>query len=291
MSEPTPLEPTPLVELVETRVEPIEATADRWLIALDIDGTILQEDGTITNAVAAQIARVRDAGHEVMLATGRAVSMTLPVLDRLGITPEYLVCSNGAVTMRRDPGAPFGYSRAHIETFDPASVLNTIFTSLGEASYAVEDETGLYRYMGFFPDSALGASSEKVEFDELLRHPATRVVVISPEHAVEDFLKIVEQMGLHKVSYNIGWTAWLDIAPDGVNKATGMERVRQWLDIPLSRVMAVGDGHNDIEMLEWASIEGRGVAMGQAPDAVKKVANQQTTTDLRDGLAAALSSL
>lgn len=260
-------------------------------MALDIDGTILQEDGVITDAVAEQITRVRDAGHEVMLATGRAVSMTLPVLGRLGISPDYLVCSNGAVTMKRDAAAPFGYSRAHVETFDPASVLNTIFRSLSEASYAVEDETGLYRYMGFFPDSALGASSEKVEFDELLRHPATRVVVISPEHALEDFLKIVEQMGLHKVSYNIGWTAWLDIAPDGVNKATGMERVRQWLDIPRSRVMAVGDGYNDLEMLEWAAAEGRGVAMGQAPESVKNVANQQTATDLNDGLAAALSIL
>lgn len=282
--EPTlVVEPTPVAGPVET--------SDRWLVALDIDGTLLLEDGTITNAVAGQIARVRDLGHEVMLSTGRAVSMTLPVLDRLGITPEYLVCSNGAVTLKRDADAPVGYARAHVETFDPSTVLTTIFEKLGDASYAVEDAAGFYRYMGYFPDSTLGASSEKVEFDELLKHDATRVVVISPEHAVEDFLAIVEQIGLRKVSYNIGWTAWLDIAPDGVNKATGMERVRQWLDVPRNRIIAVGDGRNDIEMLEWAAAEGRGVAMGQAPDEVKAVANEQTGTDQRDGLAAVLSTL
>jgi len=258
---------------------------ERWLIALDIDGTVLCEDGTITEAVHSEIDRVVDLGHEVMIATGRSVAMTLPVVDRLGITPEYIVCSNGAITLKRDASAPLGYARDLVETFDPREVLTTIKASLAQAHYAVEDEDGLSRYTGSFPDGALGAGSEKVEWHELLDQLATRVVVISPEHEMEDFLDVVEQMGLHKVSYNVGWTAWLDIAPDGVNKSTALERVRGLLDIPRGRVMAVGDGRNDIEMLEWASESGRGVAMGQAPDDVKAVANEETATDLNDGVA------
>lgn len=261
------------------------------LIALDIDGTILLEDGTITDAVHREILRVRELGHEVMLATGRSATMTLPVVERLGIAPEYLVCSNGAVTLRRDASAPTGYTRAHVETFDPTPVLKSIFASLGEASYAVEDEHSFARYVGEFPLSALGSASERVEFEELFVHEATRVVVISPEHAVEEFLTLVGQMGLHKVSYNIGWTAWLDVAPDGVNKATGMERVRQWLDVPPSRVLAVGDGRNDIEMFVWAQAEGRAVAMGQSPDEVKDAAGEETLSDRQDGLATLLSTL
>ncbi|AWB90452.1 haloacid dehalogenase [Salinibacterium hongtaonis] len=249
------------------------------------------QDGVITEAVSREVARARDLGHEVMLATGRAVSMTLPVAEKLGIQPEYLVCSNGAVTMRRDPEAPLGYTRAHVETFDPSVVLTALHERLAGASFALEDEHGHYRYVGEFPTASLGISSERVEFDELLGVEATRLVVLSLEHDQEEFLGIVEQIGLHKVSYNIGWTAWLDIAPDGVNKATGMERVREWLDAPQSRVMAVGDGRNDIEMLEWASVVGRGVAMGQAPDEVKAAANEVTATDHEDGLAAALATL
>ena len=264
---------------------------DRLLIALDIDGTVLREDGSLADAVVEQVARVRDAGHEVMLATGRSVAMTLPILERLSITPRYVVCSNGAITLARDTEAPTGYSREHVETFDPSEVLTTVRESLESANYAVEDENGMYRYTGWFPDGTLGASSEKVEFEQLLGTEATRVVVISPEHAIEDFLTVVEQMGLHKVSYNVGWTAWLDIAPDGVNKATALERVRERLDIPRSRVVAVGDGRNDIDMLEWASAEGKGVAMGQAPDEVKDVANRVTGTDLENGLATVLSEL
>ena len=96
-------------------------------------------------------------------------------------------------------------------------------------------------------------------------------------------------MGLHKVSYNVGWTAWLDIAPDGVNKSTALENVRSRLGIPRTRVFAMGDGRNDIDMLEWAASHGRGVAMGQAPDDVLAVANEVTESDVNDGAALALT--
>jgi hydroxymethylpyrimidine pyrophosphatase-like HAD family hydrolase len=97
-------------------------------------------------------------------------------------------------------------------------------------------------------------------------------------------------MGLHKVSYNVGWTAWLDIAPDGVNKATGLERVRDELGIPRDRVLVIGDGRNDIDMLQWAvGGGGVGVAMGQAPDEVQAAANERTASDLDDGVAVSLA--
>ena len=263
---------------------------DRWMIALDVDGTVLHEDGTLGDATVAEIARVASAGHEVMLATGRSVSMTLPIVDRLGITPAYLVCANGAIILGRDPDAPVGYARIHVETFDPSEVLATISGHLDGARYAVEDSEGVFRYVGTFPDGVLGAAAEKVEFDDLLTVDATRVVVGAPGHSVEDFLAVVERMGLHKVSYNVGYTAWLDIAPDGVNKGTGLERVRSLLDVPAGRVMVVGDGRNDIDMLEWAVAGGGiGVAMGQAPDEVKAAANESTGTDIDDGVAAALA--
>ncbi len=258
---------------------------DRWIVALDIDGTVLHEDGTLTDATTAAVQRVAAAGHEVMLATGRSVSMTLPVLERLGVTSEYLVCANGAIVLGRDADAPVGYSRVHVDTFDPAEVLTTIRGHLEGASYAVEDAEGLFRYAGPFPDGALAATSEQVPFDELLNLSATRVVVISPDHQTDDFLAVVDRMGLHKVSYNIGWTAWLDIAPDGVNKATGLEIVRERLGIPRERVLAIGDGRNDIDMLRWAGV---GIAMGQAPVEVASVADRVTRTDLEDGVAVAL---
>jgi Cof subfamily protein (haloacid dehalogenase superfamily) len=262
----------------------------KWLVALDVDGTVLREDGSLGDDTLREVQRVAGLGHEVMIATGRSVSMTLPVLDRLGLTSSYVVCANGAIVLGRDTGAPVGYSTAFVETFDPTEVLTTIRGHLEGASFAVEDADGVFRFTGSFPDGALAASRQKVPFDDLLHLQATRVVVISPGHAIEDFLAVVEQMGLHKVSYNVGWTAWLDIAPDGVNKATGLERVRSELGIPSDRVLVMGDGRNDIDMLTWA-VDGGGVgiAMGQAPDEVQAVANERTASDLDDGVAVSLA--
>jgi Cof subfamily protein (haloacid dehalogenase superfamily) len=262
------------------------------LIALDVDGTVMREDGVITDEVIAAVHHARDTGHEVMIATGRSVAMTLPVLDRLGITPQFVVCANGAITLARDTDAPTGYRREHVETFAPREVLTTISTHLSGARYAVEDEDGRFRFSGGdFPEAGIEANGERVSFEQLLEVEATRVVVISAETAVEDFLQIVERMGLHKVSYNVGWTSWLDIAPDGVNKATALERVRSLLRVDRSDVVAIGDGRNDIDMLEWASASGRGIAMGQAPDEVIAASSETTSSDIANGVAAVLNAL
>ncbi len=268
-----------------------QSTPARWLIALDVDGTVLREDGNLSDRVIDAVHRVRELGHEVTLCTGRSVAMTLPILERLRIAPEYVVCANGAIVLRREADAPGGYVRDHVETFDPSEVLTTIRGHLAGARYAVEKEDGSFLFSGGeFPEGDIEASGTRVEFDGLLGAPATRVVVISPGHAIEDFLAVVERMGLHRVSYNVGWTAWLDIAPDGVNKSVALERVRSYLDVPRQRVLAIGDGRNDIEMLEWASESGRGVAMGQSPSEVKDVANEITGSDLDDGVAVTLEA-
>ncbi|MGW9183012.1 HAD family hydrolase [Agromyces sp. NPDC055661] len=268
---------------------PAEA-AEPWLVALDVDGTILHEDESIDERVADAILAARERGHEVTLATGRSWATTLPVLERLGLSPEYVVCANGAITMRRDDGASGGYSRAHVETFDPTAVLERIRSFLPSGRFMVELPDGYRLFTQGMTDWNL-ENAHEVRFDELLDQRATRVVVVSPDHELEEFLRIVEEMGLHQVSYAIGWTAWLDIAPDGVSKATALERVRGWLDLPSDRVIAVGDGRNDIEMFSWAGAAGRSVAMGQAPAEVRAAAGETADDVDHAGLAAVLDSL
>jgi hydroxymethylpyrimidine pyrophosphatase-like HAD family hydrolase len=262
-----------------------------WLVALDLDGTTMREDGSISDAVIEQIRRLHALGHHVVLATRRSAATTIPALERLGIAPRFLLCANGAITLQRDPDAPTGYRRRWVESFDPSDVLRLIRGHLGGARFAVEDEHGHYRYTEPFPDATIGLDSEQVGFADLLDRPATRVVVSSPDHDVEDFLAVVERMGLHRVSYAIGWSAWLDISAEGVNKAAAAERIRAEVDVPRERVIAVGDGRNDIELIRWAAASGRGVAMGQAPADVLAVAGEVTGTVHEDGLATVLATL
>lgn len=267
-------------------------SARAWLVALDVDGTVLHPDGVISAAVVDHVRRLDRAGHHVMLASGRSPGATLPIARALGIEPEYLVCSNGAVTLRR--GTNGDYQREHVEPFDATNVLRTIREHLDGADVAVEDVEGRYLFTAPFPTTAVGLDSDEVAYvpyADLAHRPVVRMVVISPGHDIADFRAIVDRMGLRQVSYAMGWSAWLDIAGEGVNKATAVERIRRRLGIDRTRVMAVGDGHNDSELLAWAAARGRGVAMGQAPAAVMAAAGETTASVFHDGLAQVLGTL
>ena len=103
-----------------------------------------------------------------------------------------------------------------------------------------------------------------------------------PDATAEDFVALGERLGLHGTNYVVGWTAWLDLAPVGVDKASGLEHVADKLGVAAQDVLAIGDGRNDIEMLQWA---GRGVAMGQAIEEVRAAADGVTSSVFEDGAA------
>lgn len=263
----------------------------RALVALDIDGTILGHDGSIPTATHEQVDRLRAAGHEVMLATGRSVRDTLPIHRRLGLDSRFVVSANGATVLERDADAPDGYSPKWIETFDPSEVLTRLRGGLEGARYAVESADGVFRYHGRFPDGSFEADGHEVTFEALLAEPVQRLVVVAPDQTTEEFAASVESIGLHQVSYSVGWTSWLDIAPEGVNKGAALERVRLALDIPRENVVVAGDGRNDIEMLEWASQAGRAIVMGGSPQEVVDAGTHLTGAFDQDGLARALANV
>ncbi len=270
--------------------EPLpDATSNgRYLVAVDVDGTLMRWDGTISDGVLDAVAAVRDAGHHVVLATGRSVISAGPVARRLGLTSGPAVCSNGAVTVRLDPGHPEGYEVVETITFDPEPALRLIRTELPDAAYGVEEVGHGFFVTKPFPPGEIEGRHVQVDFDELCRLPATRVVIRSPEHTKEQFHEIVARLGLHEVSYTVGWVAWLDLNPKGVSKATGLEAVRRHLGVEPSRTVAIGDGHNDLEMLRWAA---RGVAMGDADEAVRTAADEVTGGVLEDGVVPVLRGL
>ncbi len=263
-----------------------------WLIAIDIDGTLVHDDGYLAPDVIREVVRVRELGHHVVVATGRAAANAIPVVQDVGIESGHVVCSNGAVTIEINKEDSKGYVVREVIGFDPGPVLSQLIEKLPEAHFAVEDVDGTYRFHKPFPSYALGAENIETPLDQLMHGEVSRVVVLSPEQNVNDFLEIVESVGLHSVSYAIGYTAWLDISPQGVTKASALEQRRKALEIPRNRVITIGDGRNDISMFEWAN-EGGGLsfAMGQGPDEVKQAAQIVTAAVEEHGVAKVLSGL
>lgn len=264
-------------------------TADLF-VALDIDGTILSHDGRLSPRVRNAVTDLEAAGATVMLATGRSVVATLPVLFRLGLTRpgSYAVCSNGAVVIQIDPEQPSGYRLVDTTTFDPRPAVTMLMQELPDARVAVEEIGIGFKLSAPFPQGELEGIHRVVGFHELVADPAPRVTFRDPDRSADDFLHRLQGIGLHGVNYNVGFSAWLDLAPDGVSKALGLQRVTEWLGIDQARTVAVGDQRNDLEMLGWV---GWGVAMGQAPPEVLAAADTSTGGIAEDGLAVFLEGL
>ena len=270
---------------------PIATGDDRWLIAIDIDGTLVHDDGYLSPRVVAEVERVRALGHEIIVATGRSAANAIPVVNSVGIKHGHSVCSNGAVTIEVDPVHPRGFKPVEVITFDPSAVLERLIKHLPDAHFAIETANGDYKFHKAFPAYALGANNIETPLEHLMGEPVSRVVVLSPGQSVEDFLDVIAEVGLHSVSYAIGYTAWLDISPEGISKASALEVQRQKLGIAPDRVITMGDGRNDISMFEWARAGGGlAFAMGQGPDEVKAAATAVTASVEEDGVAQVLAA-
>ncbi len=173
-------------------------------------------------------------------------------------------------------------------TFDPAPALRVLREEFPSALVAVEELGVGFKVSAPFPDGELDGTPQVVPFEELMAHPVTRLTIRDPESSSEEFLAGTERIGLHGVEYAVGWSAWLDITPEGVSKAAALEVVRRRLGVEPGATVAVGDQRNDLEMLRWAA---RGVAMDNAPDEVKEAADEVTGHVDEHGLVAVLDSL
>ncbi len=264
-------------------------SADLWrLLGLDIDGTITQWGDPVSLAIVEAVEKVRMCRNHVVLATGRSIVATLPVAEELGIRRGWVVCSNGAVTVRLNPRTYGGYDIVDKATFNPQAALELIQQEMPDARYAVEDLGVGYRVSQEFPPGELAGRQWVVSFEELYEVEATRVVIRAPGKPVDHFDSLVTKIGLDEVTYTVGKSAWLDLTPPGVSKASALEALRRQLGVYPDHTVAIGDGFNDISMLEWA---GTSTAMGNAPEAVRAAADLITGTVEEEGALAALESL
>ena len=261
-------------------------------MALDIDGTLLkwvegagqnyeQISPVLYDAVHAAV----DAGAHIVLASGRSphgMDKIAELLDlpRGGQDRLWVVASNGAVIFRYPP-----VEVVHEETFDARDAVDLVLREHPEALVAVEERGVGYRVNRPFPEGELSGEMIETHLDEIIGGPVSRVIIRDPAASAEDFVTLAERLGLHGTDYVVGWTAWMDLSPVGVSKASGLEYVAQQLGVSAEHVLAIGDGRNDIEMLRWAA---RGVAMGQAVQEVHEAADDSTTSVHEDGAAAEL---
>jgi Cof subfamily protein (haloacid dehalogenase superfamily) len=253
------------------------------LVALDVDGTLIPYadfHAPPSPPVQKAIAKVAAAGSHPVVCTGRSLHSTYPVFDALDLDSGFAVCSNGAVVVDVGTREP-----VDVVTFDALEPVRYFAEQIPDAILAVEELGQGFRISGDNVNFEFDGRIDVVPHAELVQGPVTRLVVRWHEGDRERLRSIAAEMGLPAVDYAIGYTAWLDIMPAGVSKAEGLDKICFRLGIGPQDVLALGDGHNDMEMLAWA---GLGVAMGNAPDDVKAVADEVGPSVDEDGVAQVL---
>jgi hypothetical protein len=270
------------------------------LLALDIDGTLLDSDGHVPEANRVAIERATDAGVELVLATGRRYDFARPIVDVIP-GPLILILSNGAVVKTRDGDTlmrhllPRAVARDVLsqapEHRDSAAV---IFDRPLEGQVVYETIDWEHpRHHRFF-SSNRPFLSEIAPLEDCLTEDPVQVMFSGGCAQMRTLYDRLESSDGAAGDYTVALTEYLhrdfslvDIVRAGCSKGSAL---REWAGargVPREHVMAVGDNLNDLPMLEFA---GRPVLMGNALDELKTRGWAVTSSNDEAGVARAIET-
>ena len=270
------------------------------LVALDLDGTLFNHDGIITEKTKNEIKRATQKGTYVVISTGRPYNgVPFEQIKDTGI--DYAITTNGA-------------SIYHIPT-NECIYENCMELSLVEPilTFLLEKQIHIDLYIdgkGFTPRYC------RENLDKLSVPPSLKEYILATRTPVDDLLSYVKERGqnIQKITLNFykqsdgtflhrdeiyntlsqnkqlecvcGGFNNLEFSKAGVTKGTALTHLANLLSVPMEQTMAIGDTQNDISILKTAQI---GVAMGNASEEVKALADYITTSHNEDGVGNAIS--
>jgi Cof subfamily protein (haloacid dehalogenase superfamily) len=258
------------------------------LVALDVDGTLLTTDETLSARNRQALARAEARGWHVVLVTGRPLAIALPVVHDLGLG-EYVVAANGSTVAHASSGEVVHQSALPAPiAIELIEVMRRAVPGLG---VAVTTARRLVHERGF-EAIAPQLRSVSVEVADASPEPDDEVhsvLLFVPGADALELVEVVAPLASHGVTVSpSGLVGSVELAPADVNKAFGLARLCEHLGLSSADVVAFGDGLNDIAMLQWAGI---GVAMGNAHPDAKVAADEVTLTNDEDGVAVVVERL
>lgn len=258
---------------------------EKHLIVLDLDGTLLTDNKTISPRTKQTLLKLKENGHEVMIATGRPFRSSELYYRELGLTTP-IVNFNGAFVhhpLQTSWGvyhSPLDISVAKdiVEACDQFEYHNIIAEVRDDVYVHYHDEKLMNMFNVGNPIMKTGDLRNFLEDSptSMLIHTDSQHVGQIRQHLSDVHAELVDHRRWAEPFHII------EIIKSGLSKAVGLQRVSNYLDIPKDRIIAFGDEDNDLEMLDYA---GTGVAMGNAISPVKTVANTITLTNEEDGIA------
>jgi len=270
------------------------------MIAIDIDGTLLDPQFQVPEANLAALRRAHEAGIEVVLVTGRRHTFAMPIAEVLGFD-LWLISSNGAVT-KSSRGEHFFTDKLpaptarklirHMDEFRGNAVLT--FDREGRGSLIVERTDALHAAISRWMEKNAAYIDRAVPLESALTTDPIQAMFCGSVARMQQAQARLAQGGMAgeitvmKTEYIARDLTIVDILNFGCSKGHALERWTRHRGIDRNQVMAIGDNYNDVEMLEFAGLP---VIMGNACPELKQCGWTETTSNDQGGVAAAVEQL
>ena len=264
------------------------------LIAIDMDGTLLNSKKELLEETKQYFKNFHNKNTETLLVlcTGRPETGIRPYLKDLGYLEEnhYIISQNGASIYESQTG------KRVMDAFVDSNAIQK-WIELGKKHGISVMGAGVDYYYSFDEDP-----TEWMEFDvklvsgKLKRIPTKeslnidfyKILLMGDEEQLNEFETFIPQEWRDEFYVVRSQKYLVEVLTKGVNKAFGLEKLAQKLNIQPSEIAAIGDAANDIEMLEYA---GLAIAMGNGSEEVKAIADIVTDTNENNGVIKAIDKL
>lgn len=263
------------------------------MIVSDIDGTLLNSQGHLTEGVKSAVRKLHAEGVIVTLATGRNLRGVLPLVEELGLNVP-VILGNGTVIV--DPlkketllHRPLPVDTAHkiLDVIAGHGLWSSIFVHTFEGIDTYYDRDPGFDAAYLFVNRDPSISRQVEDFRQLTGVDPLKVLLIDRPEKVNPLIEDLKKIDDHKFSmfvstYDFPGYTFLEMFDHASSKAAGIDHLAKQFGIAAEEVVAVGDNLNDMEMIEYA---GLGVAMGQGVEELKRAADWTTRSNDEDGVA------
>ncbi|MPZ94376.1 MAG: Cof-type HAD-IIB family hydrolase [Propionibacteriales bacterium] len=256
------------------------------VVASDLDGTLLRDDGSVSARTRAALRLAERAGATVIIVTGRPPRWMDLVVDELGVR-GLAICANGAlvydVTTRRI------VEQYALPGEVALQVARTLRMELPGVTFAIERRMQFGREPIFAERWPVPDGSPRAELDELLAEPVAKLLARHEEMEPDAFKRrAIEVVGESAVATFSSPDALVEIMAVGVTKASTLAAVCAERGVDADQVVAFGDMPNDVPMLTWA---GTSYAVETAHPEALAAADQVCGSNETDGVAVVLEQL
>ncbi len=258
---------------------------EKWLIAVDLDGTLFNTDRLISVRTLNTLHKVAELGHQTVVVTGRSSYSAIPRLLSIpaGIR---LVCSNGAYEYdQKRQGVVWA---SMLPASNSLEIQRRIQRLLPTASFGWESTSGLNYEQKFIDEAGGSHTLEQGGLKEALgQSDVYKLFVRTPEKKGGALAKVLQELFAREFEVSSSGVPFAEITAAGTNKGAALARIALDLGFESDRTIAFGDNQNDVSMLQWA---GEAVAMGNAIPELKSIADAETKSNAEDGVAQFLES-